>query len=391
MLYKKFKDKEISWLGMGAMRLPTTEARGPIDEVKARELLEYAYNNGINYFDTAYRYHGGASETFVSTVLKQYPRDSYYLATKMPGHMMNYVDGKIKGIGYLTNETIESIEQIFEDQIKRCGVDYFDFYMLHNVCETAWDFYTNEELGVVNYLLEQKKAGRIRHLGISAHGRPETIDKFLNLYDCFEFAQIQINYLDWVLQDADKKYEVITKHGLAVISMESIRGGTLASLNSQAESMLKAARPNDSIASWAFRFLQSLPNLPIVLSGMSTMAQLVENISFFSKNDPTTEEENKLLRQVVDTLIDIVPCTACDYCLEGCPKNLNIPKLIAMANEKRFNQQAFTMQFTLGAMGEDELPSACIACGKCNALCPQGLDIPPVLKQFSEALAETSS
>ena len=390
MLYKRFKDKDISWLGMGAMRLPTTEPRGPIDEVKARELLEYAYKNGINYYDTAYRYHGGASETFVTSVLSQYPRNSYYIATKMPGHMMTYANGKIKGIGYLTNETINSVEQIFEDQIKRCGVDYFDFYMLHNVCETAWDFYTNEELALVKYLQEQKKAGRIRHLGISAHGRPDTIDKFLTLYDCFEFAQIQINYLDWVLQDADKKYDVITKHGLAVIAMESIRGGTLASLNSEAEAMLKAARPNDSIAAWAFRFLQSLPNLPVVLSGMTTMEQLVENIGFFSKNDPTTEEENQLLRRVVDILTDLVPCTACAYCAEGCPKNLDIPKLISMGNEMRFNQQIFTMQFTLGAMSDDEMPSACIACGKCNTLCPQELDIPVVLKQFADALAESN-
>jgi len=388
MLYKQFKDKKLSWLGMGAMRLPTTEPRGPIDEAKARELLEHAYESGVNYYDTAYRYHGGASETFVSEVLRQYPRDSYYIATKFPGHMMQCADGKIVGAGYMASETITTPAKIFEDQISRCVVDYFDFYMLHNVCETAWDVYADEDFGVIKYLAEQKKAGRIHHLGISAHGRPETIDKFLSLHPgLFEFVQIQINYLDWVLQDAGKKYDVITKHGLAVISMESIRGGALAKLNDEAEAMLKAARPNDSIASWAFRFLQSLPNMPVVLSGMTTMEQLKENIEFFSKDDPTTEEENALLLKVVDKLADVVPCTQCEYCLEACPVGLNIPKLIMLDNERRFNgENNFVMQFTTGAMKADELPSACTECGKCNELCPQEIDIPPILKRFAESM-----
>jgi len=391
MLYKSFKDKKLSWLGMGAMRLPTIGDRGPIDEPKARALIEYAYHNGINYFDTAYRYHDGASETFLSSVLNQYPRESWYLATKMPGHMLAYEHGQIKGLGYMAQETITSPAQIFEDQLERCGVDYFDFYLLHNVCETAWDFYTNEELGVVKYLLTQKKAGRIRHLGISAHGRPALIDKFLTKYEgCFEFAQIQLNYLDWILQDAAKKYEVVTNHGLSVISMESIRGGTLADdLNDKAKAILKAARPDDPISSWAFRFLQSLPNLSVVLSGMTTMAQLVENIEFFSKDDPTTSTENALLRQVVDTLTDIVPCTSCAYCVEACPKGLDIPKLISVGNEMQFGKGSFvTKYYTISAMTEAELPSACISCGKCNVLCPQEIDIPAVLKQFTDVLNE---
>jgi predicted aldo/keto reductase-like oxidoreductase len=372
---------------MGNMRLPTTGERGPIDEAKARELIEYAYENGVNYFDTAYRYHGGQSETFTSSVLRQYPRDTWYLATKMPGHMMQYRDGHIEGIGYLSKEEIASPAQIFEDQLKRCGVDYFDFYLLHNVCETAWDFYTNEELGVVRYLLEQKKAGRIRHLGFSAHGRAETIDRFLSMFDCFEFVQIQLNYMDWILQNADKKYEVITKHGLPVVSMESCRGGRLASLSPEVDAMLKAQRPDDKIISWAFRFLQSLANVDVVLSGMTTMEQLVENIELFSKNDPTTEQENALLRKAIETLATVVPCTACGYCTEACPQSLDIPKLISLSNEMRFNEHTFVMKFTLDAMAKKELPSACAECGECVRLCPQEIDIPSVLKQFSQALA----
>jgi predicted aldo/keto reductase-like oxidoreductase len=255
---------------MGNMRLPTVGERGPIDEEKAREIIEYAYEHGVNYFDTAYGYHGGESERFVGKVLNQYPRESWHLATKMPGHMMRYRNGRLEFAGYLTGLAVASPADIFEEQLEKCGVDYFDFYLLHNLCETAYDFYTDEDLGVVEYLLAQKEAGRIRHLGFSAHARAETIDRFLNWKECFEFVQIQLNYLDWTLQDAKRKYEVITNHGIPVITMESCRGGRLASLNEKADAMLKRARPNDSIASWAFRFIQSLPNVQVVLSGMTT-------------------------------------------------------------------------------------------------------------------------
>jgi predicted aldo/keto reductase-like oxidoreductase len=303
----------------------------------------------------------------------------------MPGHMMSYKNGRIEGIGYLSNETIASPAQIFEDQLKRCGVDYFDFYLLHNVSESSYALYTDEELGLVEYLQAQKKAGHIRHLGISAHGKAETIDKFLSWKDCFDVVQIQLNYLDWSLQEADKKYEVITKHGLSVIAMEPCRGGRLASLNEKADAMLKSARPNDSVASWAFRFLQGLPNVAVVLSGMSTMEQLKENLALFAKADPATEQENTLLRSAIDTMLDSVPCTACGYCMEACPQKLNIPKLISMSNDIRFDKLS-SLESTLGAMKKEELPSACIACGKCSELCPQEIDIPSVLKRFSEAL-----
>jgi len=387
MIYKQFKDMNLSWLGMGNMRLPTQVQRGPIDEEKARKIIEYAYENGVNYFDTAYRYHDGESESFVGRVLSQYPRESWYLATKMPGHMMNYENGKLGFQGYLQGHTVTSIAQIFEEQLEKCGVDYFDFYLLHNLCETSYDFYTDEDLAVVEYLLEQKKAGHIRHLGFSAHGRAETIDNFLNWKDCFEFVQIQLNYMDWILQEAGKKYEVITKHGIPVVVMEPCRGGRLASLNEKADAMLKEARPDDSIASWAFRYLQSLPNVSVVLSGMTTMEQLQENIQIFSIDDPVTENEKKVLDKAMETMVDMVPCTACRYCCEGCPQGLDIPKLISMYNETRF-EFPFTLSFTLGAMKEEELPGACLACGACNQLCPQGIDIPNAMKNFADALKE---
>lgn len=298
MLYKPFADLKLSVLGMGNMRLPTAGEGGPIDREKARAVIERAYACGINYFDTAYRYHGGESESFVGEVLRQYPRDTWYLVSKMPGHMMNFKDGRLGFQGYLAGEKIESIAQIFEEQLEKCGVDYFDFYLLHNVCESSWDFYTNETLDVVGYLLEQKKRGRIRHLGLSSHGRADTIDRFLTKYEgCFEFVQIQLNYMDWTLQGAAEKYAVVTAHGLPVIVMEPCRGGRLAALPEAAERLLKAARPADSTASWAFRFLTSLPNVQVVLSGMTTLEQLEENAALFSKDDPTTASENELLQK----------------------------------------------------------------------------------------------
>jgi predicted aldo/keto reductase-like oxidoreductase len=304
----------------------------------------------------------------------------------MPGHMMRYENGRLEFAGYMAGSAISSPADIFEEQLEKCGVDYFDFYLLHNLCETAYDFYTDEELGVVEYLLAQKEAGRIRHLGLSAHARAETIDAFLNWMDCFEFVQIQLNYLDWTLQDAKQKYEVITKHGIPVIVMEPVRGGRLAALNERADAMLKQARPNASLASWAFRFLQSLPNVQVVLSGMSTMEQIVENVRLFSEPEPTTEGEKELLQQVVDTMVDLVPCTACRYCCDVCPQGLDIPKLISMYNEASFGN-AFILNFTLGAMTEDELPSACLACGDCKQLCPQDIDIPDIMEKFVEAIA----
>lgn len=391
MQYKKFQEMNLSRLGLGAMRLPKVSGQGEkIDEAKAMELIVYAMENGVNYFDTAYRYHAGESELFLGKALSCYPRESYHLATKMPGHMMEYKNGKYQFSGLLSSFPGRSPSELFEEQLEKCRTDYFDFYLLHNVCESAWDFYTNEEVGVVAYLMEQKRKGRIRHLGFSAHGRAETIEQFLTKYHCFEFVQIQLNYLDWVLQEAGRKYEIITKHGLPVITMESVRGGRLASINAEADAMLKAARPDDSIASWAFRFLQGLPNVQLVLSGMSSMEQLRENIALFSKEDPVTLEERKLLDRVIEPLLNLVPCTACRYCTEGCPQSLDIPKLIAMYNEAANSDDfAFmTLGFTLRAMAESELPASCIECGNCTQICPQGINIPEVMQKFTGLLLQ---
>ena len=383
MIYKQFKDMQLSTLGMGNMRLPTVGARGPIDAVKAREIIEYAYEHGVNYFDTAFRYHEGESETIVGEVMSQYPRDSWYLATKMPGHMMSYQNGKLEFVGYLTGLPIKSPADIFEQQLKKCRVDYFDFYLLHNLQESTYGTYTDEDLAIVEYLISEKKAGRIKHLGFSAHGRAETIENFLNWKDCFEFVQIQINYLDWTLQDSKRKYEVITKHGLPVIAMEPVRGGRLASLTDNANAILKNARPDDTIASWAFRFLQSLPNMQVVLSGMTSMEQIIDNVKTFSKVDPMTEAEKAILNKAVAEMADLVPCTACRYCCEACPQYLDIPKLISIYNESSF-VNPHMLSFSMREMKENELPTACLGCGNCKSLCPQGINIPVVMQKFSD-------
>ncbi len=385
MIYKAFQGMQLSMLGMGNMRLPTVEERGPIDETRARAIIDRAMEGGINYYDTAYRYHNGESETFIGRALAGYPRGQWYLASKMPGHMMNYENGKLGFQGYLAGHKAASAADIFEEQLEKCRVDYFDFYLLHNVCETSYDLYTNEDLGMVDYLLSQKKAGRIRHLGFSAHGRAETIERFLDRFDCFEFVQIQLNYLDWTLQEAGKKYEIITRHGLPVFAMEPVRGGRLAELPADAQARLAQAAPGRSAASWAFRYLQALENLTVALSGMTTLAQLEDNLATYAAPDPLSASERELLSGIVSAMTDRVPCTGCRYCVEECPQKLDIPKLISMYNENKY-EQSFTLRFTLDAMTEAEKPGACLKCGACARMCPQGINIPEVVEKFAALL-----
>jgi predicted aldo/keto reductase-like oxidoreductase len=390
MIYKPFKEWNLSLLGMGAMRLPTVGENGPIDEGKAREIVEYAFEHGVNYFDTAFRYHGGESESFLGKALEQFPREKWHIASKMPGHMMAYQNGRCEFTGLLSGRAGMTPREIFQQQLEKCRVDYFDFYLLHNLCETAWGFYTDEDLGVVEYLLNEKRAGRIRHLGFSAHGRAETIDRFLDWKDCFEFVQIQLNYLDWALQDARGKYEAVVKHGLPVIVMEPVRGGRLANLPEEAAARLKQVRPEDSIASWAFRFLQRLPGVQVVLSGMTTLDQLKDNLKTFDAPNPLTDDEMALIQDIARGMAELVPCTGCRYCCDDCPQGLDIPKLLSMYNEVRFDK-ASLLRFTLDAMGENELPSACLGCGACSHACPQGIDVPGAMKEFAAALSKIRS
>lgn len=373
MVYKNYKDLKLSALGFGAMRLPTADGNpdAPIDEKKTADMVAYAIAHGVNYFDTAYGYHDGNSEIVMGKVLGDYPRECFYLATKFPGYDLANMD---------------KVEAIFEEQLKKCNVDYFDFYLFHNVYEKNIEPYTDRKYGIMDYLMKQKENGRIRHLGFSAHGRYDTMKRFLEAYgDRMEFCQIQLNYLDWKLQDAKAKVELLREYNIPVWVMEPLRGGRLASLSPENEEKLKALRPDEKIQAWGFRFLQSVPEVTMVLSGMSSMEQMKENIATFAEDKPVTDEEMETLMEVTDSMLDILPCTACRYCTTHCPQKLDIPTLLALYNEVRFANGLIT-HMAVEAMPEDKRPHACIGCQSCEAVCPQQLEIAKAMADFTEKL-----
>ena len=366
MIYKSFGDIKLSALGLGTMRLPTIDGdNGRIDIETTKKMVKYAMDAGINYYDTAWMYHKGTSELAIGEVLKDYPRESFYLASKFPGF------GKDK---------LSKVEEIFETQLKKCQVEYFDFYLFHNVCEDNIDGYLDPAYGIYDYLMKQKENGRIRHLGFSTHGSLDTMKRFLDAYGKdMEFCQIQLNYLDYKLQDAKAKLELVAKYNIPIWVMEPVRGGRLAALEKDDEETLKALRPDCSIPEWAFRFLQGFEAVTVTLSGMSNMDQLTENIKTFCEEKPLNENEFKVIMEIVDRMIEksAVPCTSCRYCVEKCPKSIDIPAVIAAYNEYFKNQD----KDFLMALDKEKGPAACIACRQCEKLCPQGIKISEVMKK----------
>ena len=375
MLYHEFQGLELSALGMGAMRLPVIDGDDArVDENAVKEMVAYAIEHGVNYFDTAWGYHNGQSELALGRALAAYPRDSFYLADKFPGYDLSNMD---------------KVEEIFEAQLEKCGVDYFDFYLFHNVCELNIDAYLDRSHRIYAYLTEQKKNGRIRHLGFSAHGSCEVIRRFLDAYgDAMEFAQIQLNYLDWDFQGAKDKVELLTAHGLPVWVMEPLRGGSLAKLAPEEEEKLRALRPDESMASWAFRFLQSVPEVTVILSGMSDLEQLKQNVETFSQDRPLSEAERAALLGIAGDMVKkiVLPCTACRYCTSHCPQGLNIPELLALYNEHCFTKGSFIAPMAVSAIPEDKRPNACIGCRSCEAVCPQQIKISEAMADFSRML-----
>lgn len=375
MIYKKFRDKELSALGFGCMRLPTKGDDSEIDVDAAREMFALAFENGVNYFDTAWGYHGGNSELVVGELLSEYPRERFYLASKFPGYDLANID---------------KVEEIFEKQLEKCRVSYFDFYLIHNVCEMNIDAYLDESHGIYAYLAEQKRKGRIKHLGFSAHGDLNVMTRFLAKYGKhMEFCQLQINYLDWEFQSAREKCELLAKYGIPVWVMEPVRGGKLASLEPQYEKRLKALRPDESVAAWAFRFLQTVPDATVILSGMSNRAQVEDNLKTFEAEKPLDKEELQALNAIVGEMLgkDTLPCTACKYCTTYCPKGLAIPELIKMYNEHRFTGGGFLAPMLLSTYAEDKRPSACIGCRSCESVCPQGIKISEMMRDFTARLS----
>ena len=377
MIYRDFQDLKLSALGLGTMRLPLIDGKyDQIDEAAAAEMFAYAMEQGINYYDTAFGYHEGQSEIVTGKLLRQYPRESYYIATKFPGYD-------------LSNMT--KVEEIFEKQLEKTGLDYFDFYLFHNVNETNIDAYLDLQYSIYEYLLEQKNNGRIRHLGFSTHGDLDVMKRFLEAYgEHMEFCQIQLNYVDWTLQKAKEKVELIASYNIPVWVMEPLRGGKLANITDEDKQELAALRPDETVPAWGFRFLQSIPQVTMVLSGMSNFTQLKENIETFSQDKPLNETEMNGLLHVADNMMKriVLPCTACRYCTEKCPQGLNIPALLEIYNEYCFTGGGFLPAMQLSVIPEDKQPKACIGCRSCEAVCPQQIKISEAMKDFAEKMSE---
>lgn len=375
MIYKDFQDLKLSALGLGAMRLPVIDGNDcNINEEATKDMIDYAMEKGINYYDTAWGYHGGQSEIIIGKVLKNYPRNSFYLATKFPGYDLS---------------NMIKVKEIFEEQLKKCQVEYFDFYLFHNVCEMNIEAYLDEKYGIFDYLWKQKENGRIKHLGFSAHGDLPTIKRFLEAYgDKMEFCQIQLNYLDYLFQDAKAKIDLLKEYDIPVWVMEPLRGGRLANLPEKYVNELALLHPKETIPALAFRFLQSIDSVTMILSGMSNFEQLKENIKTFEEEKPLHKKEWDKLLSISSQMLEkkTLPCTACHYCTSHCPRGLDIPSLLSLYNEHCFTEGGFIAPMALSALPDDKKPSACIGCQSCEAVCPQQIKISEVMNDFTNKL-----
>ena len=364
MKYREYKKDgaEISLLGFGGMRFPTKD--GKIDRVKSQELIDIAYNSGVNYFDTAYMYHNGESELFLTEALSKYPRDSYFLADKMPVWAAKCSD---------------DVDKIFNEQLNKCNTDYFDFYLLHSVNDEVYN--KSIELDVFNKLDSYRKSGKIKRLGFSFHGSVELLEKFVKVLD-WDFAQLQLNYFDWTYQNAKRQYEVLAENDLPCIVMEPLRGGALVSLTEQADDMLKSLRPDRSVASWALRFVASLDNVLCILSGMTDLIALNDNLQSLSDDEPFTEQDLDAVFKAKQLLVDtkMLPCTACNYCSD-CPRKIAIPKLFRIYNDYCISGNDYFFKEDYRDLSVDEKPFNCISCGLCVERCPQGINVPQKLNE----------
>ena len=365
--------------GFGLMRLPVTNPsdKATVDLPQMKAMVDLFMERGFTYFDTAWMYNGFASETAVrEALIERYPRDSFTLATKLHAEFV---------------KTKEDRDRIFEAQLEKTGAGYFDYYLLHAIDENKIGKY--EAMDCFRWLQSKKEAGLVRHIGFSFHGTPALLEKVLTEHPEMEFVQLQLNYLDWTSPwvCAGQCYEICEKHGKPVIVMEPVKGGTLAAIPAEAEALFRAADPAASPAVWAIRFAASLPNVMVVLSGMSTLQQMEENSAMMENFAPLTARERNLCERAAEIINAqiAVPCTGCEYCLEGCPMHIAIPQYFSMYNEdcrEDLSQKGWTVNLSNYKQVAESFgkASACIACGQCESVCPQHLPIIEHLRAVAE-------
>jgi len=365
--------------GFGLMRLPKTnpDDATSIDIEQVKKMVDLFLEKGFTYFDTAWMYHNFASETAIKAALvERHPRDSFTLATKFH---VNYA------------KKPEDRDEIFNTQRQKTGVDYFDYYLLHSI--TAENYPKYEELDCFSWILEKKAQGLVKHAGFSFHDGPELLDEVLTKHPEMDFVQLQINYLDWEDRQVRSRacYEVAQKHGKPVVIMEPVKGGTLATVPQDVEKMFKEHEPNMSVPSWAVRFAASLPGVMMVLSGMSSLEQMQDNLSYMEDFKPLTQEEVQLCAKAAEMIRKqiAIPCTACSYCTDGCPKHIAIPQYFALFNEdmrEKLDDKAWAANLArYNELGQQFGKAAdCISCGHCESVCPQHLPIMEGLKKVAK-------
>jgi len=369
MIYKDFKDIKLSRLGLGNMRLPAVDPKdpkSPIDWPAAHEIMDYAMAQGINYYDTAYVYNYGESEKCLGAGMKKFDRSSFYIATKF------------------NIRANPDYKAVFEEELERLQTDYIDFYLIHCILDNNVDDYINS--GAIEYFLEQQKLGRIKYLGFSSHAGLASLEKFADHHK-WDFAQLQINYFDWNYRETKKEYQILADRDIPCMVMEPVRGGRLASLNKEAEEILKAAHPDWSIASWALRFVRTLPNVQVILSGMSNMEQIMDNVNTFSDPYELSDEDMETLMKACDAFHNslVVPCTGCRYCCEDCPMQINIPEYLKVYNTYKVESSGAAKGLAKEIQSEGT-PADCIGCGCCTSHCPQSIDIPEIMTKLAEIL-----
>lgn len=368
---RKFADTDMPLIALGCMRLPMRDNK--IDMVELDKMVEYAMEHGANYFDTAYMYADGKSENAIGEILKKYPRESFILTDKCPAYLVN---------------SPSDVRKLCEEQLKKCQVKYFDNYMVHNINKNTLGNYRDNNM--YDELLKLKKEGLIKHVGFSFHGDPQMLKDVINEHK-WEFCQLQLNYLDWEVVNADELYRIADEAKVPVIVMEPLRGGVLCNLPDKANQKLKKECPDDTPASFGLRWAAGKNRVFTILSGMSNLQQLKENVDTFVNYRAITEREEKIAHEIAQIIQSqgAISCTACKYCMEVCPRGINIAAIFGLYNIYKGSTQPsrdFLFTYNYRALDESTRADKCIDCGLCCKNCPQNLEIPKLLKEVQNTV-----